>query len=222
MSDKIDMIGRRFGRLVVVSEEEPHTKPSGQRVAMYKCICDCGNYTVVQGSHLRNGHSKSCGCLKAEQEKHGTSRLARIWMNMVKRCRDPQSTSYSRYGARGITVCDSWAENYEVFKSWAQKTGYADNLTIDRIDNSKGYEPINCRWATYKEQANNTRSNLLLTFGNETHTASEWADIYGVDVKKIYNRKASGWNEEQLYKWLESQTGRHFDIDKILEEMRHD
>lgn len=223
MSHKIDMIGKRFTRLVVVSEIKPHIKPSGQKVAMYKCLCDCGNYTIVPGTHLRSGHSQSCGCLKAEQKKHGTTRLARIWRNMIQRCNDPNSASYKRYGARGITVCDSWVENYEIFKLWAKKAGYEDGLTLDRIDNTKGYEPVNCRWATYKEQANNKSNNLLLTYKGETHTASEWADVYGIDVSKIYRRKSKGWSDDRIFNWLDRSVGegRSFsEIAAVLEKMR--
>lgn len=208
MSKKIDMIGRRYGRLVVIEEVEPHTKPSGQREAMYKCLCDCGNYKVISGTHLRTKHDQSCGCLKKEQEKHGGTRLARIWKNMIARCYYEKNISYSRYGAKGVTVCDSWKDNFEVFKSWALKNGYADNLTLDRIDNSKGYEAVNCRWVTPKEQANNKTNNLLISIDGEIHTASEWSDITGINVKKIYQAHRSG-KHLQL-------------IEEVLKELRGD
>ena len=192
MSEKINMIGKRYGRLVVIEEVAQHIKPSGQKISMYKCICDCGNYKIASGTHLRSGHNQSCGCLKKEQEKHGGSRLAHIWKNMISRCYDENSTSYKRYGAKGIYVCESWKNHFEIFKSWAMKNGYTDKLTLDRIDNAKGYEPINCRWATNKEQANNKTNNLRITINGVTHTASEWADITGINLKRIYKLNKDG------------------------------
>lgn len=192
------MINRRFSRLVVIKEVEPYTKPSGQKTTMYECICDCGNYTIVSGTHLRRGHVQSCGCLKEEQERHGNTRLAHIWKNMIARCYNPNSKSYKNYGAKGITVCDSWKNDFKIFEKWANKNDYSDNLTLDRIDNSKGYEPINCRWATYKEQANNKTNNVLIEFKNEKHTLSEWAEITGISIKKLRNRRFKGWETERM------------------------
>ena len=212
MSKKIDMIGKRFGRLVVVNEVESHTKPSGQVIAMYNCLCDCGNYKIISGTHLRSGHDQSCGCLKKEQEKHGNTRLAHIWMNMIARCYDEKASSYKNYGAKGITVCESWRNNFNVFKSWALKNGYTDNLTIDRIDNSKGYEAINCRWATKKEQANNTKNNLFITINGVKHTASEWADITGINVKRIYVAHKKGKHIQLITEAL--------GIAEVLEQLR--
>lgn len=198
MSKKIDMINRRFSRLVVIKEVDPYTKPSGQKTTMYECICDCGNYTIVSGTHLRNGHVQSCGCLKEEQERHGNTRLAHIWRNMIARCYNPNSKSYKNYGAKGITVCDSWKNDFKIFEKWAYKNDYSDNLTLDRIDNSKGYEPINCRWVSYKKQNNNRTNNVLWDYKGETHTISEWADITRISVKKLYNRRAKGWNIDRI------------------------
>lgn len=203
MSHKIDMVGRRFGRLVVIKEVDPHIKPSGQKITMYKCICDCGNYKTVSGTHLRSGHHQSCGCLKKEQEKHGNTRLARIWLDMIARCYNEKSTSYKNYGAKGITVCESWKNDFEIFKSWAEKSGYTNNLTIDRIDNTKGYEPINCRWATPKQQANNRKNNLILSYKDEAHTAAEWADILNVNVKRIYEKKSRGLSDTEVLKQMQ-------------------
>lgn len=198
MSQKIDMIGKRFGRLVVVSEEVPHTKPSGQKVSMYKCICDCGNYAVVSGTHLRSGHNQSCGCLKEEQKTIGKDRLSIIWRNMIGRCYDMNHNSYKRYGANGITVCDAWKNDFKIFKSWALKHGYKDSLTLDRIDNSKGYEPVNCRWASYKQQANNRKTNVTITYKGVTHTIAEWSEILGISAGRLYRRKYKGMSDEEM------------------------
>ena len=213
MSQKIEMIGRRFNRLVVVSEEEARTKPSGQKTTMYKCICDCGNYVIVSGTHLRSGHNQSCGCLKEEQKTIGTDRLATIWRGMVSRCYSENNDSYPRYGAKGITVCESWKNDFKVFRSWALKHGYNDSLTLDRIDNSKGYEPINCRWESYKKQANNRKNNVTITFKGITHTITEWSDLLDINAGRLYRRKYKGMSDEEIL--------NHFpEVADLLEKMR--
>ena len=131
-------------------------------------MCDCGNEVVVLGIHLNNGHTTSCGCWKKESAgnlsmKHGMkgTRLYRIWSNMKARCTIPSTTGFKHYGGRGITICDEWFSDFQVFHDWAMENGYADHLSIDRIDVNGNYEPSNCRWATAKEQANNKRKKAV-------------------------------------------------------------
>lgn len=117
----------------------------------------------------------------------GRTRLYNIWVGMRQRCRDSHVKSYAHYGARGIKVCKEW-NDYPTFKKWAMDNGYSDNLTIDRIDVNGNYEPNNCRWATYKQQANNTTHSRYIFFRGEKRTMAEIADILGVSYQTIQHR----------------------------------
>lgn len=116
------------------------------------------------------------------------SRLYRIYQSIKQRCYYPQAISYKRYGAKGIVMCDGWKNDFMSFYNWAIANGYSDNLTIDRIDLNGNYEPSNCRWSTYKEQANNTSRSVRISYKGNTHTISEWADIVGINASCLRQR----------------------------------
>lgn len=158
---KLDLIGVRFGRLVVTSLSDKKGN-RGQR--KWECVCDCGNKKTLQGENLRSGSSKSCGCLFKEQRpnlSHGLSksRIYRIYRHMVNRCKNKRVESYPLYGGRGISVCDEW-QKFEPFYEWSMKNGYSPELSIDRIDNEKGYSPNNCQWSSSVDQARNKRNTV--------------------------------------------------------------
>lgn len=160
MGKLIDLTGQRFGRLVVAGRANNDNQGKPQ----WQCQCDCGQFVIVRGEKLRYGLTQSCGCLHNEQlgERrltHGgrRTRLYTIWNDMKQRCYNVRATNYKNYGGRGIRVCAEWRDDFGAFQQWALSHGYADDLSIDRIDNDKGYAPDNCRWATDYEQAHNKR-----------------------------------------------------------------
>ena len=194
-----DLTGKKFGKLEVIGVHD-----TGSRKTYYVCQCDCGNVKVVRADSLISGATKSCGCIKKEQEKtnltanhrHKMSgtRIYETWQDMKRRCYNKQNVRYNRYGGRGIKVCEEWLNNFQSFYDWAIRNGYSDDLTIDRIDNDGNYEPSNCRWSTVKEQCNNRSSNINITIGNATKSLMCWCEIFNVDYKKVYARyKRNGY-----------------------------
>lgn len=190
MSAFIDITGNKYGMLTVMHRTE--NAPRG--VARWECKCDCGNIVIVRGGNLKNGAVKSCGCLKSISNKsrstHDMSgtRLYQSWINMKRRCYYKAHPAYKDYGARGIKVCDEWRNSFKNFAEWSLANGYTDNLTIERVDNDKDYEPYNCKWVNLGDQANNRRSNVKITYNNETHNLSEWCKRLNKDYALVYNR----------------------------------
>ena len=124
-------------------------------------------------------------------------KLYYIHKTMLARCYNPKARGYERYGGRGVEVCEEWRKDRHIFFDWAFSNGYEDGLTLDRIDNFKGYSPDNCRWATRKQQANNRRSNHIICINGESHTITEWAEIKGIKVETLKTRLHKGWSEEK-------------------------
>lgn len=196
-----DLTGLKFGRLTVLGIDD---KPGYK--TYWNCQCECGNVKSVRSDSLQCGAIKSCGCLKAEYDKINLAhtqcketmrrrgykstgtRLYNIWSGIKKRCLNERDASYDRYGGRGITVCDEWKNSFEAFHDWALSHGYADDLTIDRIDNSGDYCPENCRWATTETQCRNRRSNIIIKIGNSSRTLKEWCEIFDVDYQNANAR----------------------------------
>jgi hypothetical protein len=155
----MDLTGKRFGRLLVISICEPR-----KGVTYWLCRCDCGKEKEIRGADLKSGKTNSCGCLQLERQSAGrhqthglvnkNRRLYKIWKGMKDRCKNKNNPNFHRYGGRGIIVCQEWF-NYENFYQWATTNGYADNLTIDRKNNDGGYSPENCRWVTPQENTKN-------------------------------------------------------------------
>lgn len=194
MGNFIDLTGKRFGRLIVIKKTDQH---KGYEI-LWDCLCDCGKHHLVRGKHLREGLVKSCGCLRSEKGRNHThglryTRLYTIWKNVKSRCNNPKSINYKDYGGRGIVCCKEWMD-FETFYQWAMANGYKEGLTIERIDNDKGYNPENCRWATLLEQARNKRSNHFLIYKGEARTISEWEEYLGMHRGTLNQRIAKGWS----------------------------
>lgn len=204
----VDLTGQRFGRLTVIERAESQTRSDGSKISRWLCKCDCGNTKIVRQSNLVSGHIKSCGCLRIEKtiarnqiHCESYSRVYTIWENIKQRCFDSGCKNYTRYGGRGITLCDEWRYSFEAFRDWAMKNGYNDTMSIDRIDNNGNYEPINCRWVSNKVQANNRRSNRMITYCGKTQTLSQWADELGIDYKRLWARLYKcNWPIEKAFK----------------------
>lgn len=199
----IDISGQRFGRLYVIAPAGRNT----HREVIWECVCDCGNHVIVAGYSLRCGSTTSCGCWKSEvldslkirSTKHGLSKhpLHPIWNGIKVRCNDKNRHNYMNYGGRGITICDEWKDDFEAFYNWSISHGWKQGLSIDRIDNDKGYSPDNCRWTDAYVQANNSRHCHYITYNSETLTISQWARKIGLKPSTLNARIKSGWSIEK-------------------------
>lgn len=196
--------GKKYNRLLVINDYMVTTK-SGRKRHFCECQCDCGNIAVVSYDHLRNGHTRSCGCLHKEElqkrlSKHNQSRtrLFNIWMGMKYRCNNKNYKRYSDYGGRGIKVCTEWDKEFLLFKEWADANGYKENLTIDRIDVNGDYKPSNCRWITNAEQQRNKRNNSYFFVKGEKLNICEIERRYDINRHKIRKLLLEGKSIEEI------------------------
>lgn len=190
MAKYVSLVGQKFTYLTPIEV----IGRTGNGTVVYRCSCKCGNETTANANSLRTKVIKSCGCLKKEWidskpfKTHGLSgtRIYKIWQGMLERCYKPNSTSYCRYGAIGIKVCDRW-HTFELFYE-DMKDGYADHLTIERKKSNQNYCKENCKWATYQEQNENRKSITFLTIDGETKRTMDWGKISGVSARIIRQR----------------------------------
>lgn len=189
-----DLKGKRFGILYVIAfkgcDKYGH--------ATWECICDCGSKKIISSSSLKRG-CKSCGCIRRDKliertTTHGNSksRLYKTWKNMKTRCLNSNNYKYKSYGARGICICDEWANSFESFLTWALSNGYNDKLTIERIDVNGNYEPRNCKWIEPEKQALNRTNTKKVIFEGKEMSVKELSLISGVSESAIYKHLRRG------------------------------
>ena len=184
------LTGKRFGKLLAIGEKSP-----GKII----CRCDCGTEKVFGRSALRS--TRSCGCstkqfMREKKLTHGLSKSSEytIWRSMLVRCYTKHHPTYKNYGKRGITVCQKW-HNFESFYS-DMGVRPTSRHCLERVNNNAGYSPDNCVWATYKNQQNNKRNNLNITYKSKTMTVAEWENWLGVRKNFLWKRLNRGWSVE--------------------------
>lgn len=194
-------IGDKYGRLTI--QEYAGKAKNGS--TLVKCVCDCGTEKIVRLCSLKKGEIRSCGCLAKEllikRNKtikyitHGQSRtrLYTIWCDMKQRCLNKNQQMFKYYGERKISICDEWKNNFNSFYDWAMENGYADDLTIDRIDVNGNYEPSNCRWATMQQQRRNTRKNVFVEINDVEKVLIDWCSDYKIKYTTVLSRIYKGW-----------------------------
>lgn len=197
-----DRIGEKFGKLTILKIEKSLNK-KGKEAWVAECLCDCGIKTIKKSSSVIGGDTRSCGC-ESTTRTHGytvkgsdkfRAKSYRTWLGMKNRCYREIDKNYKHYGARGIAVCDRWLHSFENF---LEDMGEPEaGLSLDRIDNSKGYSPENCRWADWFTQAQNRRGNRVLEFNGGKQTISYWSRLYGIRHDTLIQRLDYGWPVER-------------------------
>jgi len=195
-TNRIDLSGKTFGRLFVTGKTKLE-----KEVLFWECICNCGTICFVRGQQLRIGKTLSCGCLHRDMTSkasyiHGMShkQIHNIWCSIKQRCNNVKNSSYHNYGGRGITICDEWLDFDRFYSDMGECPA---GMTIDRIDNDKGYFKENCHWATRKEQANNRRNGKKIEFNGVEKTQAEWEDFLSLPRGIIWGRLNRGWSIER-------------------------
>lgn len=189
---KSNFTGKVFGRLTVTGQSGLTKTGHSQ----WRCVCECGNEVDVRGTSLSQGHVKSCGCLRSDNAKEKSLRHGlyyhssySTWRSMMTRCFNTNSDDYAEYGARGITVCERWKDVANFIADMGERPAGA---SIDRIDNSKGYEPGNCRWSNPVLQSNNTRRNVYYEHAGKRLTVSQWERELGISRGTLWLRLKNG------------------------------
>jgi hypothetical protein len=181
------------GNWTVLSEVKKESDPDHD---YYRCQCKCGAIRVVQGSKLRAGRWETCGCtFKTHGLEPWQKSLAAIWNGIIQRCTNPNCAAWPYYGARGIRVCERWADSFADFTTDIGPRPNSE-ASLDRIDNNGHYEPGNVRWASHDEQARNRRNNRVIAVGGREMCLSDWAAELGCSAVVIAQRLNAGWSEE--------------------------
>ena len=194
-----NLAGKVFGKLTVISLSDER---SHNRGTTWNCRCSCGNEVKIRSDSLVDRNTKSCGCLQKEAAAeicrnsaiHSASNTTEFYIRagMIARCSNPNEPAYPQYGGRGIKICDRWRYS---FVNFLADMGYRPSLnhSIDRIDNNGNYEPDNCRWATWEEQNNNKRSNILHNYRGLDYSLKQLSEEFYIKPTTIHQRITNGW-----------------------------
>ena len=205
MTKRVEMIGRKFGKLTVLALSEER---GGRGQLKFLCLCDCGNTKVILGESLRSLKTTSCGCeqrirVSIANKTHGGSneRLYHVWQGMKDRCENKNNLEYKNYGGRGIKICEEW-HDYAKFKEFMLSKGYDPTAphgqyTIERINVNGNYEPSNCTLISLSMQQQNRTDNRKLTFQGKTQTVVEWSRELRIPESAIYMRLYKGASDEE-------------------------
>ena len=198
MSKLKDLTGQRFGRLSVIERAEN----SNAGKSRWKCLCDCGNETIVQSAHLISGHTQSCGCLNGQNHGMYGSRYYILWIAIKNRCLNPNFKYYKNYGGRGITICDEWRNDFKSFYDYVSQLEHfgEEGLTLDRINNNGNYEPDNLRWADKKTQSENKRTNIIVEYDGKKITLKESSKKSGINYGTLKSRYHAGDRGDKLFR----------------------
>lgn len=201
-------VGDRFSRLVILRQSKREGEPR------WICRCDCGDEKEILDRSLKNGHTRSCGCIHRERavrlgqgkrthghspKPNGKQQLTaeyQAWRSMRRRVLDPTSSSYKDYGGRGITICQRWL----IFENFLADVGLKPDpsFTLERRDNNGPYSPENCYWASRTTQGRNKRNNVRVTIDGVTRTISEWAEVSGIKAGTLQQRVKYNWPSNLL------------------------
>lgn len=204
MPIRIEMVGKQFGRLTVIEFGGILSK----NIAAWKCKCECGNEKIIRGTDLRRGATVSCGCFGASQRglsvlKHGeatpyktVTQEYRTWLAIKRRTGNPKNPDFPNYGGRGIRISEEWAHSFPTFLADMGRAPVGHS--IDRINSNGDYEKSNCRWATTKQQMNNKRNNVALTYKGKTQNATQWGEELGIASNTIRLRHRKGLPIEEV------------------------
>ena len=197
---KIDFTNKRFGKIVCVKP----LRVNNHKEVVWLCKCDCGNFCEKSSGAFKNiSKIASCGCMKGKKphitnlELKNYKPIHECYVNMKTRCYNSNYELYSRYGGRGIKVCDEWKDNFKEFYNWAIN-GWKKELTLDRINNDDDYKPDNCRWVDRVEQANNRHTNYLIKYKGEIKTMAQWSKILKIDYSFIQSRMYKNKTMEEV------------------------
>lgn len=199
-TQKIDLIGKRYGRWVVLEQ----AKPGQGYSTRWLCKCDCGTVKTVDGQLLRTGRSRSCGCLNEERRiqmpnsrMNDDERIRAIYISIRSACENPQDPKYPKFGGKGIKVCDEWRRSFEAFRKWSETNGYDDKAFLLRYDVTKDFSPYNSKWVHSPNKGNGRKGSIMLTANGETHSLAEWSRITGLNRSSIEERLLRGATPEE-------------------------